>query len=260
MTDIALTVEDATATLLLDRPERLNALTTSMLSELVDTLEQVHDTPGIRVLEVRGAGRGFCAGGDLADIAAEEALGAVARTGVLRRHMRAAELLRHAPFATVAVVQGACAGAGFALAAACDVRVAAVDAVFRAAFLGAGVSGDFGLAWSLVHLVGESRAREILLLDEKISGARAAEMGLVARAVPADELEAAAAEVVARLASAPPLAVAALKQNVAEAADASFAEALGREASRHVATGRSADALEAGRAFLERRTPVFEGR
>lgn len=178
--EVLLDRQGAIATVTLNRPDRLNAMNDALLDGLVDTLETLDDDKDLAVIVLRGAGRAFCVGGDLA--AHHEPVGQSQAESRLRYHVRAAEILREGHAVSIASVNGPAAGAGFGLAAACDLRIVAKSAVFRSAFLTAAMSGDFGLGWSLTHLIGAARAHEILLLNEKISAAGAREIGLATRA------------------------------------------------------------------------------
>lgn len=258
MTEVLTTVDGAIATVTLNRPEALNAMNDPLLDQLIDSLETLDDDPGIRVIVVAGAGRAFCVGGDLA--AEHEPMGAAQAETHLRRHVRAAEILRNGKAVSIAAVGGPAAGAGFALAAACDLRFAAEAAVFRSAFLTAAMSGDFGLAWSLSRLIGSARATEILVLNRRVDARRAVEIGLATSLHPTGDLMDAVYAVAAELAAGPPLAIAGILANLQDAANLSFTECLRREAGRHIASAFSADAAEAGRAFLQKRRPQFEGR
>jgi len=252
---------DGVVTVTLNRPDRLNAMDAALLDGLLAAVERAVSDPGVRVVVLTGAGRAFCVGGDLQGFAAgvlDDAPSA-ARVGQLRRWMRVCELLRGGPAVTVAAVNGPCAGAGLSLALACDLRLASATAVFRTAFLGAGLSGDFGGTWSLSRLLGEARAKELYLLDEKVPAAEALRLGLVTRVFGAEEFTASVAGVVDGLAGRAPLALRGIKENLTDAARLSFAEACDREAARHIACSLSADSAEAAAAFLERRGPVFTG-
>lgn len=249
------------ATVRLNRPDHMNAMNDDLLDALVSELELIASDPDVGAVVITGEGRAFCAGGDLtamgemvADVPRERAI------SNLRRHARASELLREMDAVTIAAVNGPCAGAGLGLALAADIRIAAEGAVFRSAFLGAAMSGDFGTSWSLVRLVGETRARELVFFDEKVSAAEALRLGLVSRVVPDDQLTRVAADHARRIARSAPLARSGLKRNLNEAGQISFAEAIRRESDRHITCGFSEDAAEAGRAFLERREPTFVGR
>lgn len=258
MSEVLLDRQGAVATVTLNRPDRLNAMNDALLDGLVDTLETLDDDKDLAVIVLRGAGRAFCVGGDLA--AHHEPVGGSQAESRLRHHVRAAEILREGHAVSIASVNGAAAGAGFGLAAACDLRITAESAVFRSAFLTAAMSGDFGLGWSLTHLLGAARAHEILLLNEKISAAGAQEIGLATRVYADAELDGHVRALAEAIASGPPLATAGIKANLGDATRLPFTECLRRECARHIATAFSADAAEAGRAFLEKRIPEFRGK
>ncbi len=175
---------DGIATITLNRPERLNAMNAALLQGALEALETAAADDGVRVVVMTGAGRGFCAGGDLS---ARDTLGTgptQSRIRVLRTYMRSSQLLREMPKVTIAAVNGPCAGAGFSWACAADLRYAASSARFVTAFLNAGLSGDFGGTWTLPRIVGRARARELYLLSEAISAEQAEGIGLVTKAVP----------------------------------------------------------------------------
>lgn len=257
MSEVMLERRGAVATVVLNRPDQLNAMNEPLLDQMVDTLETLDDDPTVSVIVMRGAGRAFCAGGDLS--ASHDDVGRSQTESRLRHHVRAAEILREGHAVSIAAVNGPAAGAGFALAAACDLRLAAESAVFRSAFLTAAMSGDFGLGWSLTHLVGAARAAELLLLNAKIPATDALAMGLATRVYPDAEFDAGVDAVAAALAAGPPLAIAGIKANLGDASRLSYTECLRRECTRHVATALSVDAAEAGAAFLGKRTPQFRG-
>lgn len=262
-TTVRYEVEASVATLTLDRPERLNTMNRALLDDALAAIERAASDDDVRVVVLTGAGRGFCAGGDLgargddAVLAGGPLEGDVAR---LRALMRSSQLLREMPKPTIAAINGACAGAGLAWACACDLRYAAASARFSTAFLTAGLSGDFGGTWTLPRIVGAAKARELYLLADRFDATEAERIGLVARTLPDDELLPHVREVAARLAGSAPLALRAIKANLNDADEVGFAELLDREAGRHVRCGRSRDAREAASAFLEKRPPVFEGR
>lgn len=253
--------DGAIATIRLNRPDRMNTMSEELLGDLLEALEELSSDPSVAVVILTGNGRAFCAGGDLTTMFSEQdEIPAATQVTSLRRHMRAVELLRGMPAVTIAMVNGACAGAGMGLATACDLRFAADEAVFRVAFLGAAVSGDFGVAWLLTRLLGEARTREFYLLDEKVRAEEALRVGLVSAVHPALELEERVRRAAARIAASAPMARRAIKLNLNEAATTSFTDALAAEAERHIACALSEDAAEAGKAFLDRRAPVFIGR
>jgi len=249
------------AVITLNRPDVLNALDTPMIEALLGALEAAAGDPSVRAVVLTGAGRGFCAGGDVRAIAGAGAgrsdQGEL--TALVRRLATASELLYTMPKPTIAAVNGPCAGAGLALACAADLRVAGRAALFTTAFVRVGQSGDHGAIWHLTRLLGSARARELVLLSERVPAATALELGLVSAVVADDELLPHALTLAARFAAFAPLTVAALKANLSDAAG-DLGGYLDREAERFAATARTADAREAATAFVERRAPRFEGR
>jgi 2-(1,2-epoxy-1,2-dihydrophenyl)acetyl-CoA isomerase len=256
-------VADAVATITLNRPQRLNTMTDELLEDTLVAAERAADDTAARVVVLTGAGRAFCAGGDLAEgvgggVGGNGAIPEAA--GNLRRYMRIAQLLHEMPKPTIAAVRGACAGAGLSLACAADLRYAGESAVFATAFVNVGLSGDFGGTWTLTRVIGPARAREAYLLSDRIDAAEAARIGLVSAVVADDELSAHVAAVARRLAELPPIALRLVKENLNDALRLSFPELVDREALRHITASRTEDAREATAAFLEKRSAVFHGR
>ncbi|WP_166376012.1 enoyl-CoA hydratase-related protein [Aeromicrobium phragmitis] len=253
---------DGVARLTLNRADRLNAMSDPMLDLLVDLVADVAADPDIRVIVLTGAGRGFCVGGDLDAFSAaadDEPVSRGAAIEKLHRHMRVSELLRASHAVSIAAVNGACAGAGLSLAAACDLRISSSAAVFRSAFVDAALSGDFGGTWLLTRLIGESRAKQLAFLNQKIDPATALEWGLVSAVHAPEDFERGVDAVASALARKAPRALAGLKHNFSDAANLTFAEASAIEARRHVDCSRTNDLVEAANAFLERRAPRFTG-
>ena len=253
---------DGVAVMTLNRPERLNALDTGTGEKALALLETVASDASIRVLILTGAGRGFCAGGDMKDFASGSLQGSVPiahQIGDLRRQMRCAELLHEMRPVTIAAVNGPCAGAGMSWACATDLRFAGESAMFRTAFLGAGLSGDHGGTWLLTNLVGAAKARELYLLGERCDAAEAHRIGLVSKVVPDAELMTFVHERARRLADSAPVALAFMKQNLNDALRLDFQSALALEAERHIRSARTRDHREAAAAFVEGRVPIFEG-
>jgi 2-(1,2-epoxy-1,2-dihydrophenyl)acetyl-CoA isomerase len=254
--------DGAVATVTLNRPDRLNAMNRELIEAAVATLERAASDEAIRVLILTGAGRGFCAGGDLAGFADGEfkrPQPIEGRIAELRRNMRSSQILRESDMITIAAINGACAGAGFSWACACDLRYAAASAKFNTAFLNAGLSGDFGGTYSLTQIVGNAKARELYLLAERFDAAAAERIGLVTKVLPDGELMQYVRGVARKLAESAPIALRRIKQNLNDATRLGFAEALDREADRHSRCGMTEDNTEAAKAFLEKRKPVFKG-
>jgi 2-(1,2-epoxy-1,2-dihydrophenyl)acetyl-CoA isomerase len=266
--DVLVEVDGAVATVTLHRPERLNAMTLGMVERLRAHLDALAADRGVRAVVLTGAGRGFCAGGDVGDLAASgdapDRAAAVTDAGGLAATVRACtrvvEIIRAMPSPVVAAVNGPCAGAGMAIACAADVRLASVDAVFSTAFVGVGQTGDYGLAWTLPRLVGAGRARELFLTARRVDAEEALRCGLVEEVCAAPELRPRAAELAGEIAGRAPLTVAGIKASLVEAEALGFGEFLDREAVRYEANAATEDAAEAARAYVEKRVPRFEGR
>lgn len=250
------------ATLTFNRPDRLNAMTDEGWAELSAVLDDLAGQDELTVVVLTGAGRGFCAGGDLVATAGEQTVDKTLDATVrdLRAWSSAADRLRSMNKITIAAVNGAAAGAGLSLACAADIRVASESAVFRTAFLSAGLSGDFGGAWSLSRVVGGARAREMYLLNEKVSAQVAVEIGLVGRVYPSENFMESVSALAQELSSRAPLALRAIKQNFIDADRLGLSDYMDTEIGRHVALSRTEDAAEAAAAFTEKRTPIFTGR
>jgi 2-(1,2-epoxy-1,2-dihydrophenyl)acetyl-CoA isomerase len=240
MTDtVRYEVAGPVATITLNRPDRLNAMTGELIDGVLTHLEQAAADGAVGAVVLTGAGRGFCAGGDLAQTStfADDQPEAVA-VAELRRLHRTSLLLHEMGKPTIAAVNGPCAGAGLSWACACDLRIAAESAVFRTAFASAGLTGDFGGTWTLTRLVGAARARHLYLLNEKITAATALAIGLVGEVVPDAGLAGRVAAIAEGLAGAPPGVVAGIKANLNEALDTTLAATLDAEATRQVAASR----------------------
>lgn len=244
----------------LDRPDRRNSLSHNMIDTLVTTLTAAAYDDALRAIHLRGAGDDFCAG---ADWVATNSAGERPRTGDLVRRIpntahRVIELLHSIQLPVVASVRGWAVGLGCNLAVAADFTVAAPDAVFWEPFVDRGFSPDSGATWLLPRLVGVARARRMLLLGEKVSGSEAADWGLIHR-VAADP-DAAAEELLARLASGPTVALGLTKQAINYAQQANLPAALTQELFNLELSCRTADFKEGLAAFTQRRTPDFKGR
>jgi 2-(1,2-epoxy-1,2-dihydrophenyl)acetyl-CoA isomerase len=261
------TFHDGIATLTMNRPEARNALSGEMQAGLTEAVPRLAADPKVRVIVLTGAGRAFCAGGDVkgfaarnADAGAAERFNLEARVHGLRQSMEVVRWLAEAPKPTLAVIPGAAAGAGLSLALACDVRVAAADAKLTTAFSKVGLAGDYGGSYFLTQLVGAAKARELYFTADVILGSEAAALGIVNEAVPAENLDAAADRWARRLANLPTVAVGYMKRNLNAAAHATLSEVLDLEAMHMVRTFMTDDHRTATAAFMEKRAPEFSGR
>lgn len=216
MADSIQVAVDATtnvATLTLNRPEKYNAFDAEMVDAWADAFEQLAADRSAHVIVVTGAGKAFCAGGDLATLAIES--GPLAKKEFLRDHVhRVQRALERVPQPVIAMVNGAAMGAGFDMALLCDLRIAADEAKIGEAYVNLGLVPGDGGAWLLSRLIGPARALELLWTGKVITGAQAAEWGLVNQAVPREDLETVTFELAERLASGPQLAQRLIKRAV----------------------------------------------
>lgn len=245
----------------LNRPDRLNALTFQMFDDLAQLAADTGADDRVRVLVLTGAGRGFCAGLDLADAAALPDMTAARFLEGQERWSKAITAFRRLPKPVIAAVNGPAAGAGFSLALAADLRIAAPTARFNAAFIKIGLTGgDCGSSWMLPRIVGLGHAYEILLTGRQVDADEAARIGLVNRVVPAEDLLASALDTAELIAANSPLGVRLTKQVVQVNVDAPSLEAAVELENRNqtLAAGTQ-DMTEALIAFREKRPPVFTG-
>lgn len=248
----------ALATVVMSRPGHRNGITAPMMSELHAALRALAADAGVRVLVLRGDGADFCPGADVKHYASGD--GPARATSTPQQQFEVAVLLHEMPAVTIAAIAGACAGAGFGWACACDLRIASETARFNSAFLDVGVAGDMGGPWTLPRLVGAAKARELYLLPGKFDAAEALRIGLVSRVSPAASFEADLDALSARLVRAAPLALTAMKANFVAAEKMGFAEYIALESEKHGRLFRTEDTTEAFKAFVEKRAPVFKGR
>ncbi|HEY3981094.1 MAG TPA: enoyl-CoA hydratase-related protein [Streptosporangiaceae bacterium] len=247
----------------LNRPDALNTLGGTLLADFGAAMGDAERDPAVRAVLITGAGRAFCAGADLSGQRGQNGA-APAPLAFSRRVTSMQDLhgnLAGAAFRcdkpTVALVNGAAAGAGFGVALSCDFRIASERALFVSAFARIGLSGDNGITWGLSRLVGRSMALEILMLSPRLTAAQALELGLVRSVVPPEDLLTAGLEFGERLAAGPTQAFAIMKRNLEYADIATYQQSLDREAfsiAVNGVTGENADAIQA---FLDKREPDF---
>lgn len=261
--DLLEAVKEGVAVLTLNRPERLNAMSRPMLDALLEALPRLADDPAVGAVVLAGAGRGFCAGGDVKAMAEGQELGGDTleeKAQALRGRMEVSRWLHELPKPTIAMVRGAAAGAGLSLALACDMRIAGDSARFGTAFARVGYSGDFGGSFFLTRLVGTAKARELYFTADLLDAQQALALGLVNRVVPDPRLEEETLALAGRIARGPSIAYRYMKRNLNAAESGALKELLDLEAWHHTRCGMTEDHREATRAFVEKREPVFRGR
>lgn len=259
-------VDAGVATLTMNRPESLNALSGEMMNGFMEALPRLFRDSEVGVIVITGSGRGFCAGGDVKGMAAGNAGGGgrpvsmEARANDLRASMEISRLLHDGPKPTIAMMRGPAAGAGLSMAFACDIRMASDTVRLTTAFANVGFSGDFGGSWFLTKMVGTAKARELYFTADKIDAERALAMGLVNHVVPDGELESATMALAGKIAAGPRVAFEYMKKNLNAAESGTLQQVFDLEAWNMTRTAFTEDHREAARAFVEKRAPVFKGR
>lgn len=257
---IQLDVRDGVATLTLNRPERLNSFTVAMHSEVRSALDAIAADPSIRCFVLTGAGRGFCAGQDLADRAvAPDSEGVDLGASLENYYNPMLKRLRALPMPTIAAVNGVAAGAGANISLVCDLVYAAESASFIQSFSKLGLVPDSGGTWWLPRLVGPARAMGLALLGEKLTATQAAEWGVIWRCVADDQLMSTVRSVALQLAAGPTRGYVRTRQAIEAAMFLPFDEALDLERDYQRELGRSDDYREGVSAFIQKRAARFTG-
>ena len=260
--DVLFDITGGIATITLNRPDKLNAIADEMVDTLIGLLGQCASDPDVGAVILTGAGKGFCAGGDVSRMGGESVNNepVVAKDRLWYRIQRIPMLLSEFDKPVIAAVNGVAAGLGLDLACMCDIRLGAQSARFCASYARIGLVPGGGGGWLLPRIIRPSLALEMLWTAAVIGAERALEMGLVSRLVPDGELASEARVLAERLLNTSPLAVQLIKRSVQQAMDTDLVSHLD-QASSHMAIVRSsADHLEAVAAFKEKRPPAFTGR
>lgn len=259
-------LDEGVATLTLNRPEARNAMSGEMNSALQQMLAALELDPAVKCIVLTGAGKGFCAGGDVKGMAArgDGTVGDNTIDGAIHRqriNQRAtAGKLWKMPKPTLASLPGAAAGAGLSLALACDLRIMASNAILTTAFARVGFSGDYGGTYFMTQLVGSAKAKELYYLSDRVSAEEALRLGLTNWVCEPDELAERTREIAQRLAKGPSVAYRYMKENLNRAIAGDVDECLDLEATHHIHCGQTEDHRAAVKAFVEKREPVFVGR
>ena len=265
--DLLASLDDGVLTLTMNRPEARNAMSGAMTGALAEQLAAAELNAAVKCVVLTGVGKGFCAGGDVKAMAGGGGGGSAAPTtldGAIhtqRVNQRAtAGKLHKMPKPTVASLPGAAAGAGLALALACDLRIMASNAILTTAFARVGFSGDYGGTYFMTQLVGSAKARELYFLSERVSAKEALGLGLTNWVCEPEELAGKTRDLAHRLASGPTVAFRYMKENLNRALSGDVDDCLDLEATHHVHTGMTEDHRAAVKAFVAKEDPVFKGR
>jgi 2-(1,2-epoxy-1,2-dihydrophenyl)acetyl-CoA isomerase len=265
--DLLADLDECVLTLTMNRPETRNAMSREMVAALAGQLAKAELDPDVRCIVLTGAGKGFCAGGDVKGMAASGD-GTVGQNTIdeaihrQRINQRAtAGKLYSMPKPTIAALPGAAAGAGLSLALACDLRIMASNAIMTTAFGRVGFSGDYGGTFFMSQLVGTAKARELYFLSDRVSAEEALRIGLTNWVCEPEELANKTNEIAARLASGPTVAYRYMKENFDRAiSSGDVDDCLDLEVTHHIHCGQTDDHRNATKAFVEKRKPVFQGR
>ncbi|MBR0953539.1 enoyl-CoA hydratase-related protein [Bradyrhizobium canariense] len=254
-------IRDRVAVITLNRPEARNSLSDHLTPALRRMIKQSGDDPDVGALLITGAGSAFCSGGDVKGMGGSSAAPAmslsdkVARLKERQRTLTGVLVSARKP--TIAALPGPAAGAGLAIALACDIRIAAESTIMTTGYARIALTGDYGISWLLTRLAGTARARELMFLSERIDARRCEALGLVNRVVPDVDLQREAFGIARTLAHGPASAFASIKDNLDLAFSADFLTSLDHEAEKMVLAASTAQHTEAVRAFIEKRAPNF---
>ena len=265
-TDLLAALDEGVLTLTLNRPDARNAMSGAMTLALAQQLASAELDPAVKCIVLTGAGKGFCAGGDVKGMAAsgDGTVGTNTIDGAIHRqrvNQRAtAGKLFKMPKPTIAALPGAAAGAGLSLALACDMRIMASNAILTTAFARVGFSGDYGGTYFMTQLIGSAKARELYFLSDRVNAEEALRLGLANWVCDPAELTAKTREIALRLATGPTVAYRYMKENLNRALSGDVDDCLDLEATHHVHCGQTEDHREATKAFVDKREPTFKGR
>ena len=265
--DLLAALENGVAVITLNRPEARNAMSGPMNEALKKCLADFEVDPDVKVIVLTGAGKGFCAGGDVKGMNTANS-GGDGRSTTLDERIASQRINQRAtsgklfkmPKPTIAALPGAAAGAGLSLALACDMRIMASNAILTTAFARVGFSGDYGGTYFMTQLIGSAKARELYYLSDRVSAEEALALGLTNWVCEPEELMDRTMEIAGRLASGPVVAYRYMKENLNRAMSGEVDDCLDLEATHHVHAGLTEDHREAAKAFVEKREPQFKGR
>ncbi len=264
MTDfetILFSASEAVATITLNRPEKLNAIGGPMREEILAALYNVENAGSLRVVILTGAGRGFCAGGDIDNLKRlREAKDEAGFRDILSKGQAISRYIRSMSKPVIAAVNGPCAGAGFSLALSCDIRIGSEKASFGPSFARVGLHPDWGGSWLLPRLIGSARSCELVFTGGMVSSREADRIGLVNRVVAPEELISSAEKLARSMARNPSGVLGLAKKSIHHSLGIDFEAAMARETEAQMECFHSEDFLEGVTAFLDKRPAEFKGR
>ena len=265
--ELLCSINQRVATITLNRPEKRNALSDNLTPALRQVLLDLETNNDVGCIVITGAGNAFCAGGDIggmADNASNDSgpqptMQDRVRTLIHKQETLTMRLFNHAK-PTIAALPGVAAGAGFCIALACDMRIAAASTFVTTAYRNIGFSGDYGGSWLLNQLVGPAKTKELFYTGRTIQSSEALALGIFNQVVEDAAFPEAVTELASQIASGPPIALGYMKENINSAIESSLQNNLAREADRLMRCAATDDHKEAVAAFLEKRPPVFTGK
>lgn len=255
-------IRERVAYLRFNRPDKLNALTREMAAGMTHSLSELAVDPDVGAIVVTGAGRAFCAGGDVRNMVddgkakptMEEAM------DILRKGQDFSWMLHSMPKVTIAAVNGYAMGAGLGIALSCDLRVASSKAEFGTAYAKVGLCGDYGVTWQITRLLGPAKAKELMFTADVIDAEEALKIGMVNRVADSECFEGEVHDLAKQIAQGSLVCYRYMKENINLAVNADFRSILDREAFTHIRCSQTEDHREGVAAFVEKRAPKFSGR
>ena len=260
MNDVLFELENKVLTIKFNRPDKLNPIGDTIIPYAIDRIKEAVTDSGVGAIVVTGAGRAFCAGGDVSGMSEQyEEKTFDHSVQKLRNDQELPRLLHSVPKVTIAAVNGFAMGAGLGLATSCDLRLASAGAKFGTAYANVGYGGDYGTTWNLTRLLGEAKAKELFFLPDVIDAEEALRIGLVNRVLPAETFMKDAQEVAQRIANGPLVSYRWMKENINQSSVVDFETMLDKESVTHTLCGTTEDHQEGVTAFMEKRQPSFKG-
>ena len=265
--ELLCTLNQRVATITLNRPEKRNALSDNLTPALRQVLLDLETNNDVGCVVITGAGNAFCAGGDIGGMASnaskerspQPTMQDRVRTLIHKQETLTMRLFNHAK-PTIAALPGVAAGAGFCIALACDMRIAAASTFVTTAYRNIGFSGDYGGSWLLNQLVGPAKTKELFFTGRRIQSSEALALGIFNQVVEDADFPEAVTELASQIASGPPIALGYMKENINSAIESSLQNNLAREADRLMRCAATDDHKEAVAAFMDKRPPVFTGK